>query len=145
MSELGLKSCRGTLDHVAGLLSCVIFNTPNMVRANFDLMYLRVFCASTSVSKMPIEIKLCVYPIMGSPIMGVLNTSPIAPEPFDLGRITFHLSKLGCSSRYLRLMNLYNRRFLISPKILTSCSHVFSSVKKSTVSKIEVVRRFSFP
>jgi hypothetical protein len=66
-----------------------------MVRANFDFIYFIHALASDSVENAPIPINVRVYPIRGSPIRGVLNVSPIAPDPFDFGRITFHFFKLG--------------------------------------------------
>ena len=39
LSELAVKSCRGTYDHVGAELCCVCFFTPSKVLANFVLIY----------------------------------------------------------------------------------------------------------
>ena len=81
-----MKSWRGTYFHLDFVLSCVTLRTPSITLANLDLIYFKHASASNKVSKLPTDKKVSV-----APIRGVLNTSPNAPEPFDLGINTLYL------------------------------------------------------
>lgn len=69
-------------------LCWVTFKTPNNTLANLVLINLIQALASNFVLKLPIDKKVSVCPIRGSPIRGVDKTSPKAPLPLASGTKT---------------------------------------------------------
>ena len=120
ISLFSVKSCSGTFVHVERELCWVIFKMPSMVRANFPFTYFSAFCASASESNAPIDKNVSVCPIKGSPIKGVLSTSPIAPVPFASGSMTFHFSKLSGVAKNCRSIHLYSRLPFTKPSSFTA-------------------------
>lgn len=86
MSELGVKSWRGTYFQTSGVKCCVIFKTLSIARANLVLMYFNKFLASFSELKHPTLMNVSVEPTLGTPIIGAVRVSPNVPFPFPLGR-----------------------------------------------------------
>lgn len=93
ISLLVVKSCIGTLAQVSRGLCWVAFNVPNIHLANFDLTYLRHRSACWASVNLPMLRKVSVCPITGTPITGVLSTSPIAPVPLASGTRTLYDSQ----------------------------------------------------
>lgn len=63
--------------------------------------------------------KVSVAPMSGAPMSGVLNTSPIAPEPFASGNITFQVFIYSFGKRYSFARYLKTRFPLTLPKSFT--------------------------
>ena len=94
MSEELVKSCKGTHFHFSGVISCVVFKTPNKARVNLVLIYFHAASASFFCSNAPILRNVSVAPIIGSHNIGADKTSPNTPIPLAFGRNILYLSKL---------------------------------------------------